>query len=263
MQKIPSRDTDWKCCHCGKVAEYRQDCLNYCVIHWNMGEPVLPPKIKHHVNYLQVVYGSYKPSTFDGKLAKYVTRFFPKDKSFVLDVGYGNGRYMQEFQMLGHMSAGLDKNDCNFEKNLSVASNSVDVVFCKSVIEHIKDTDKFLSEIHRVLKPGGVAIILTPAWEHNFRWFYDDYTHVKPFHRKGLQDALRINNFTTRVDYMYYLPFLWQCKLLSFIPWVLKHLPDKFRWKDKDETIANVLVRFSKEIQLMAIARKAYDYKEV
>lgn len=42
------------------------------------------------------------------------------------------------------------------------ADNSFDVVITFQVIEHIQDDVNFLKEIHRVLKPGGLAMITTP-----------------------------------------------------------------------------------------------------
>lgn len=42
------------------------------------------------------------------------------------------------------------------------ADNSFDVVITFQVIEHIQDDVTFLKEIHRVLKPGGLAMITTP-----------------------------------------------------------------------------------------------------
>jgi len=42
------------------------------------------------------------------------------------------------------------------------ADNLFDVVITFQVIEHIQDDFNFLKEIHRVLKPGGLAIITTP-----------------------------------------------------------------------------------------------------
>jgi 2-polyprenyl-3-methyl-5-hydroxy-6-metoxy-1,4-benzoquinol methylase len=41
-------------------------------------------------------------------------------------------------------------------------SDSFDVVVSFQVIEHIKDDVAYLREIHRVLKPGGVALLTTP-----------------------------------------------------------------------------------------------------
>ena len=43
-----------------------------------------------------------------------------------------------------------------------IEDNSIDFVVTFQVIEHIKDDERFLQEIHRVLKPGGKAIITTP-----------------------------------------------------------------------------------------------------
>lgn len=40
--------------------------------------------------------------------------------------------------------------------------NSFDSVVSFQVIEHIKDDNLFLKEIHRVLKPGGIALLTTP-----------------------------------------------------------------------------------------------------
>jgi SAM-dependent methyltransferase len=40
--------------------------------------------------------------------------------------------------------------------------NQFDVVLCNHVLEHVKDDIKALSEIKRVLKPGGWAILLVP-----------------------------------------------------------------------------------------------------
>lgn len=43
-----------------------------------------------------------------------------------------------------------------------VPDNAFDRVISFQVIEHIEDDALFLSEIHRVLKPGGVALLTTP-----------------------------------------------------------------------------------------------------
>jgi 2-polyprenyl-3-methyl-5-hydroxy-6-metoxy-1,4-benzoquinol methylase len=43
-----------------------------------------------------------------------------------------------------------------------LADNGFDTVICFQVIEHIRNDTLFLQEIHRVLRPGGVALITTP-----------------------------------------------------------------------------------------------------
>lgn len=42
------------------------------------------------------------------------------------------------------------------------AENTFDVVLCNHVLEHVRDDHKAMSEIHRVLKPGGFAILQVP-----------------------------------------------------------------------------------------------------
>jgi ubiquinone/menaquinone biosynthesis C-methylase UbiE len=37
-----------------------------------------------------------------------------------------------------------------------------DLVICNHVLEHVPDLDRALTELHRVLRPGGVAVLQTP-----------------------------------------------------------------------------------------------------
>jgi len=58
-------------------------------------------------------------------------------------------------------------------------SNSFDVVVSFQVMEHIKDAELYLKEIHRVLKPTGKAYISTPNASKTFvknPWHYKEYT---------------------------------------------------------------------------------------
>ncbi len=44
----------------------------------------------------------------------------------------------------------------------ALLDNSIDLILCTEVIEHIEDSQKVLHEIHRILKPGGTLILSTP-----------------------------------------------------------------------------------------------------
>jgi SAM-dependent methyltransferase len=51
--------------------------------------------------------------------------------------------------------------------HLSVDAQSVDVVMARSVMEHVADPLQVYTEIHRVLKPGGHFVFLTPnLWDY-------------------------------------------------------------------------------------------------
>lgn len=53
----------------------------------------------------------------------------------------------------------VKRSDLN--KKFPVPSNSMDVVVTAHTIEHLTDTDTFLQEIHRVLKPNGYLVVST------------------------------------------------------------------------------------------------------
>ena len=61
----------------------------------------------------------------------------------------------------------------------SFADNSFDSVISFQVIEHIQDDRLFLKEIHRVLKPGGIALLTTPNRLYSLSrnpWHIREYT---------------------------------------------------------------------------------------
>jgi len=47
-------------------------------------------------------------------------------------------------------------------QSLSFDSNTFDFVICNHVLEHVKNDSQALSEIYRVLKPGGFAVLQVP-----------------------------------------------------------------------------------------------------
>lgn len=56
---------------------------------------------------------------------------------------------------------GIKTQYADLEKKIPFVSNSFDLVVAAEIIEHIKDTDNFLSEIKRVLRPNGYLVIST------------------------------------------------------------------------------------------------------
>jgi ubiquinone/menaquinone biosynthesis C-methylase UbiE len=74
---------------------------------------------------------------------------------------------------------------------------SVDVVFASNLLEHlpIEHVWETLSEVRRVLKPGGKIILIQPNYRYAFRHYFDDYTHVTVFSDVSLTDALKVAGF--------------------------------------------------------------------
>lgn len=48
--------------------------------------------------------------------------------------------------------------------HLPIASNSVDVIICAQVYEHVPSDEKMVAEMERVLKPGGLVFFSGPNW---------------------------------------------------------------------------------------------------
>jgi len=50
----------------------------------------------------------------------------------------------------------------------AIPSDSLDIVFCLSVVEHLEQPDEMLRQIRRVLTPGGFALVNVPSWRGKF-----------------------------------------------------------------------------------------------
>lgn len=64
---------------------------------------------------------------------------------------------------------GVKVKNFDLNKPFEYKNNQFDVIFSNQVIEHLYDTDNFLDEIYRILKPGGYAVISTEnasSWEN-------------------------------------------------------------------------------------------------
>jgi SAM-dependent methyltransferase len=155
----------------------------------------------------------------------------------------------------------FDIRECDLERDpFPFEDNYFDFVFSKSVLEHVHNTENIVKETYRVLKPGGITVQLTPDWATDYKMFWDDPTHVKPFTRKGLQNAFKLANFIeVKCEGFYQLPFLWKHPRLTFITRLISLLPDSLKWKDKEERIQRVLIRHGKERMLLVSARKPYQ----
>ncbi len=74
-------------------------------------------------------------------------------------------RFKRDFSV--YKTADLFRADVDMKAditNLPLPDNSYDVVFASHVLEHVPDDRKAVSEIHRILRPGGIAILPVPIY---------------------------------------------------------------------------------------------------
>jgi 2-polyprenyl-6-hydroxyphenyl methylase/3-demethylubiquinone-9 3-methyltransferase len=128
-----------------------------------------------------------------------------------LEVGCGGGLLTEEIAKMGFVATGIDPAEASIRtareharasglgiqydhgsgEELPYPDNAFDAVFCCDVLEHVKDVNSVISEISRVLKPGGSFIfdtfnrtfiskvVVIKLWQDWKRWaFMEPNAHV-------------------------------------------------------------------------------------
>jgi SAM-dependent methyltransferase len=218
-------------------------------------------------DYLKVVYDtkSHPQTSYPGKLCSFLFHTFQMEKGQTfLEPGCGRGEFLDEFRKLGLDCKGIDlseysgsmcpevevKKKVDLENDIwPFPDNYFDIIYNKSLMEHLTNPDKFLAEARRVLKPGGKIICLIPDWESNYKTYFDDFTHRTPFTSISLNDIYQITDFQNiKVFKFRQLPIVWRypilnivCKLIS--PFIPVRTQNKF-------------LRWSRELMLIGYAEK-------
>ena len=200
----------------------------------------------------------------DHLVAYLIHRYGITTQQRVLDLGCGRGDFLAAFRRLGIQVSGVDCDvlPSRYHPDVDVRlsdldqdgipfdANTFDVVLCKSVISHVCQPERLVAETYRVLKPGGLAIILTPDWAANYKMFYEDFTHRQPFSVPSLRDIYRIYAFDdVKVERFRQLPILWRYPYLLPCSWMAAWFP---RWTGRFSTF----IRFSQELMLLGTGRK-------
>lgn len=193
-------------------------------------------------NYISTIYDeSLRPITsYPDELIAHLCKklSIPRDAR-VLDLGCGRGDFINAFHRYGLRASALDiepesakiadgveLKKCDVEKQaFPFADNSFDLVFSKSVIEHLDRPDSFVEESYRVLRPGGRILIMVPDWVSQMKIYFDDHTHRQPYSAQAVQDLLKMKGFeAVQAEIFYQLPILWKYPMLKVLSRLLQCL---------------------------------------
>jgi SAM-dependent methyltransferase len=130
-----------------------------------------------------------------------------------LDVGCGDGRLTAELQAAQVTAAdvsavALDRArerlpgavlvELDPDSPFPLGDAAFDLVLCAETVEHVRDVQLFLSEIRRVLRPGGELALTTPAARPLGRPEDPLSPHLRRFTRRSLRRVLAALGFEVR-----------------------------------------------------------------
>lgn len=97
-----------------------------------------------------------------------------------------------------HVTADYDRGDCDLKLDMSsmpfVEDSSYDVVIACDVLEHVPDDLAAMRELHRILRPGGMAILSVPQMDPPAKTDQDPgvTTEAERERRFGQKDHVRM-----------------------------------------------------------------------
>ena len=117
------------------------------------------------------------PSRYMGEvmLSRIVKKYVPKGPNRILDIGCGTGEY--RFLFKGNDYLGLDIKDYDFSSKressvrfvqadaaqMPVESATIDFALCQFAMEYFTSSQNAISEMSRMLKPGGLLYVCVPT----------------------------------------------------------------------------------------------------
>ena len=186
-----------------EILNFRQgDCLkvNSKLLEHRMNYKFLFPTFRNRYLFIKTQLEKYKDKSIDG----------------ALNLGTGEGDYdglISEY--CKHLIAcDINKNDIEFAQklnanvtnleyriedalDLSFPENNFDLLISVEVLEHVGQPEKMVSEISRVLKPNGIAMLTFPRF--NFPFTYDP---INKLFRKGTQRAIAQGAYAFGHEYL-------------------------------------------------------------
>lgn len=110
-------------------------------------------------------------------MQEFIVKYLIEPKQRVLDVGSMDcgGTYRPLFDAAGHIYTGLDLSaGLNVDivadglYHYPIADNEYDAVVSGQTVEHVQDMHRWIKEIARVVRPGGLVCIIGPnLWEEH------------------------------------------------------------------------------------------------
>lgn len=220
-------------------------------------------------DYLSNEYDTTKRplTTYPEKLAKHIfEKYSMHAGDSILEIGAGRCELLSGFKKLGMICYAIDSapssakwakefdiyfelSSFNSKQAFNPFSKKFNFIISKSFIEHINTPVEYGIKCMEILKDDGVCIILTPDFESNYRIFFDDLTHIKPFTVPSLLQLFESAGFREiDVSRFRQLPSTWNNKAINHLAWLtslVAHHRAKNKW-----------FRWSRELMIIGSGKK-------
>lgn len=194
--------------------------------------------------YAEVSFARYSQYWWSNRYYALLARRYGPKKGGVLELGCGMGHllnwltdrycvYGTDINLWALSQARRNVTHGHFavqsaDKAFAFPLAAFDIVIAKHVVEHLKHPDQAIAEMSRVLKPGGLLILVTPNLSSPMRmhkksaWIgYKDPTHISLKPPEEWLALLRANGL---IPHKVYSDGFWDAPYISIVPTALQKL---------------------------------------
>ncbi|MFH1618896.1 MAG: class I SAM-dependent methyltransferase [bacterium] len=120
-------------------------------------------------------------------------------------IGIDNSSFFTQHLKIDHPEIEAYNFDITDDKVTSLSDKKTEVVIAINVLEHIKDDDKALQNMHKLLQPDGRLLLFVPALGWLFGTLDENVGHCRRYGKKDLRDKVERNGFA--VDEIFFSNF--------------------------------------------------------